>query len=159
MLAHKVDGKNQAGYSDLILDMRKLERKAEARDSLAPKTAMTSASNVTCSQTSGTFSPHASWKVIVLSPLELWPLAAMRLRKTLVQSRERMERQNLQLMKRPKHQVEWEEQINLWSILFILPRWSNYTNRKTGVVLGAEVPTTSCGVAQKTLAKQHEKWI
>ena len=53
MLAHKVDGKNPAVYSDLLLAMRKLERMTEARDPLPPKTAMTSVSNVIHSQTSG----------------------------------------------------------------------------------------------------------
>ena len=37
MLAHKVDGKNPAGYSDLLLAMWKLERRAEAMDPLPPK--------------------------------------------------------------------------------------------------------------------------
>ena len=60
MLAHKVHGKNPAGYSDLLLAMRKLERRAEARDPLPPKTAMTSALNVMhVLRPQGTFFPHA----------------------------------------------------------------------------------------------------
>ena len=42
MLAHKVDGENPAGYSDLLLATQKLERRAEARDPLPPETAVTS---------------------------------------------------------------------------------------------------------------------
>ena len=62
MLAHKVDGKNPAGYSDLLLAMRKLEKRAEARDLLPPKTAMTSVSNVTFSQISGNLFPWCKLK-------------------------------------------------------------------------------------------------
>ena len=51
MLAHKVDSENPAGYSDLLLAMRMLER-TEARDPLPPKTAVTSVSNLTHFQTS-----------------------------------------------------------------------------------------------------------
>ena len=57
MLAHKVDGKNPAGYSDMLIAIRKLERRAEARDPLPPKTAMTSVSNVAHSLTSGNLFP------------------------------------------------------------------------------------------------------
>ena len=57
MLVHKVDGKNPVGYSDLLLGARKLERRTENRDPLPPKTAVTSALNVTCSQTSGNLIP------------------------------------------------------------------------------------------------------
>ena len=57
MLAHKVDGENPAGYSDLLLAAQKLERRAEARDPLPPKTAETSRLNVTCSQTPGNLFP------------------------------------------------------------------------------------------------------
>ena len=53
MLAHKVDGENPAGCSDLLLATWKLQRRAEARDPLAPKTPVTSGSNVICSQTPG----------------------------------------------------------------------------------------------------------
>ena len=42
MLAHEVDGENPAGYSDLLLAAQKLERRAEARDPLPPKTGVTS---------------------------------------------------------------------------------------------------------------------
>ena len=57
MLAHKVDGENPGGYSDLLLAVRKLERRTMARDPLSPKTAVTSVLNVTCSQTSGNLFP------------------------------------------------------------------------------------------------------
>ena len=62
MLAHKVDGKNPVGYSDLLLAMRKLERREEARDPLPPKTAMTNVSNVTHSQTPGNPFPSSKLK-------------------------------------------------------------------------------------------------
>ena len=70
-----------------------------------------------------------------------------------MQSRKGIGRQNLQLMKSPKHQAEWEEQINLCSISFALLWQLNYTNRETEVVLGAEVLTTLLEIAQKILAK------
>ena len=53
MLAHKVDGENPAGYSDLLLTAWKLERRAEARDPLPLNTAVTSGSNTIHSQTPG----------------------------------------------------------------------------------------------------------
>ena len=52
MLAHKVDGEHPAGYSKLLLAAQKLERWAEARDPLLPKTTSMGGSNVTHSQTS-----------------------------------------------------------------------------------------------------------
>ena len=61
MLAHKVDGENPAGYSNLLLATQKLERRAGARDPLSPKTAVTSWSNVICSKTPGNLFP--SWKL------------------------------------------------------------------------------------------------
>ena len=51
MLAHKVDGKTPAGYSDLLLATWKLELRAEAMDPLPPKTAVTSGSNAISSHT------------------------------------------------------------------------------------------------------------
>ena len=62
MLAHKVDGENPAGYSDLLLAARKLERRAETMDPLPPKTTMTSVSNITHSQTSGNPFPSCKLK-------------------------------------------------------------------------------------------------
>ena len=62
MLAHKIDGKNPGGYSDLLLAARKLERRTEPRDPLPLKTAVTSVSNVTCSQTSGNLFPSHKLK-------------------------------------------------------------------------------------------------
>ena len=47
MLAHKIDGKHPASYSNLLLAVQKLERWAEVRDPLLPKTTMTGGSNVT----------------------------------------------------------------------------------------------------------------
>ena len=53
MLAHKADGEHPAGYSDLLLAVQKLGRRAEAQDPLLPKTATVGRSNATHSQTSG----------------------------------------------------------------------------------------------------------
>ena len=53
MLAHKVSGEHPASYSDLLLVVHKLERWAEARDALLPKTTITRGSNVTWPQASG----------------------------------------------------------------------------------------------------------
>ena len=159
MLAHKVDGQIPAGYSDLLLAMRSW-KEGQRLETHCPQRHLWPVCQMWhVLRPQGTVTPHASWKVVVLSPLQLQLLAAMRLMKTLVQSRNGIGRQNLQLAKRPKHQVEWGEQINLWSILFALARQLNYTNRKTTVVLGVEVLAISCRIAQKTLAKQHEKWL
>ena len=57
MLAHKVDGKNPAGYSNLLQAAWQLERRADTRDPLPPKTAVTSGLNVTCLQTPGNLLP------------------------------------------------------------------------------------------------------
>ena len=62
MLAHKVDGKHPASYSDLLLAAWKLERQAEARDPLLPKTTTTGGSNVTQPQTSGNLFPSRKLK-------------------------------------------------------------------------------------------------
>ena len=62
MLAHKVDGKTPACYSDLLLVARKLEKRTEARDPLPPKTAMTSVLKGICSQTSGNLFPSCKLK-------------------------------------------------------------------------------------------------
>ena len=62
MLAHKVDGEHLAGYSDLLLAVQKLERQAEARDPLLPKTTTTGGLNLTCSQTPGNLFPSQKLK-------------------------------------------------------------------------------------------------
>ena len=63
MLAHKVDSEHPAGYSNLLLAAQMLEKWAEARDPLLPKTTPTGGSNVTHSQTLGNLFP--SWKLKV----------------------------------------------------------------------------------------------
>ena len=55
MLAHKFDGEYPVTYSELLLAAQKLERQAEARDPLLPKTTTTGSSNATC--------PHSSRKL------------------------------------------------------------------------------------------------
>ena len=62
MLAHKVDGKDPAGYSNLFLAPRKLKRRIEARFPLPLKTAKTSVSKVTHSKTSGNLFPSHKLK-------------------------------------------------------------------------------------------------
>ena len=62
MLAHKVDGEHPTSYSDLILGAQKLERWAEARDPLLPKTTMTGGSNVTQPQASENLFPSRKLK-------------------------------------------------------------------------------------------------
>ena len=62
MLAHKVDGGHPASYSDLLLATQKLERWAEARDLLPPKTVATSGSNITPAQTPGNLFPSHKLK-------------------------------------------------------------------------------------------------
>ena len=62
MLTHKVDGKHPISYSNLLLAAQKLERWAEARDLLLPKTTMTGGSYVTWPQASGNLFPSMKWK-------------------------------------------------------------------------------------------------
>ena len=57
MLAHKVDGENTVTYSKLLLAPQKLERLAEARDPLLPKTTTTGGSNITLSHSQGNLFP------------------------------------------------------------------------------------------------------
>ena len=62
MLAHKVDGEHPTRYSDLLLAAQKLERWAEARDPLHPKTSPMGGFNKTHSQTSGNLFPSQKLK-------------------------------------------------------------------------------------------------
>ena len=59
-----------------------------------------------------------------------------------VWSRKEKERWKLWLTKRSKHQVEWKEQISLWSLSVTLPRQSNLTNRKQ--VWESQPPCVDC---------------
>ena len=61
MLAHKVDGEHLAGYSNLLL-VAQLERWAEARDPILPKTTAAGRLNVTHSQTPGNLFPSQKLK-------------------------------------------------------------------------------------------------
>ena len=62
MLALKVDGKHPTSYSNLLLATQKLERWAEARDLLIPKTTTIGGSNVTWAQASGNLFPSRKLK-------------------------------------------------------------------------------------------------
>ena len=62
MLANKVDGEHPANYYDLLLATQKLERLAEARDTLPPKMAATSGLNMMCSQKPGNLFPSHKMK-------------------------------------------------------------------------------------------------
>ena len=62
MLAHKVDGENPVTYSKLLLAAWKLERQAEARDPLLPKTTTTGGSNITHSHSQGNLFPSKKLK-------------------------------------------------------------------------------------------------
>ena len=53
MLAHNINGKHLASCSDLLLGAQILERWAEARDPLLPKTTTTGRLNIICSQSTG----------------------------------------------------------------------------------------------------------
>ena len=62
MLAHKVDGKYPTSYSDLLFTAWKLERQAEVRDPLPPRTTITGGSNVTKPLTLGNLFPSRKLK-------------------------------------------------------------------------------------------------
>ena len=99
-----VDGENPAGYSDLLLDAQKLERRPEARDPLPPKTAVTSELNI-CSQTPGNLFPSCKLKGNCTFTTSAVTVGSAKVRQTPVLTRKE-ERWNLWLMKRLKHQVE-----------------------------------------------------
>ena len=62
ILAHKVDGEHQASCSNLLLVTWKLERQAEARDSLPPRTATTMDQRWCVLRWQGICFPHVSWR-------------------------------------------------------------------------------------------------
>ena len=62
MLAHKVDGENPVTFSELLLAAQKLERWAEARDLLLPKTTTSGGSNITHSHSQGNLFPSRKLK-------------------------------------------------------------------------------------------------
>ena len=62
MLAHKVDGKHPASYSNLLLAAQKLERQAEARDPLLLKNTTTGGSNAIQPQALGNLFPSRKLK-------------------------------------------------------------------------------------------------
>ena len=62
MLAHNVDDKHPASYSNLLLAAQKLERQAEARDPLLSKPTMTGGTNVTWPHLSGNLFPSRKLK-------------------------------------------------------------------------------------------------
>ena len=62
MLAHEVDGEHPASYSNLPLAAQKLEWRAEARNPLPPRMAVTNWSNVMHSQIPGNLFPSCKLK-------------------------------------------------------------------------------------------------
>ena len=62
MLAHKVNGESPVTYSQLLLATQKLERWAEARDPLPPKTTTAGSLKVICSQWQGNLFPSKELK-------------------------------------------------------------------------------------------------
>ena len=157
MLTHKVDGENPAGYSDLLLAAWKLEKRTEARNSLPPKTAVTSGSSAIHSLTPWNLFP--SFKLKGNCTFTTWAVTignAEGKADSGVQQEEEGEMEPL-ADKEVKCQAEQKEQIRQWSISIALPRWSNFTNRKTGVVSDVGVLTTSWGIAHMTLANLHGK--
>ena len=62
MLAHILDGKHPASYSDLLLVAQKLERWTEARYPLLSKTTTTGRSNLTQPQALGNLFPSRKQK-------------------------------------------------------------------------------------------------
>ena len=62
MLAHKIDGENPVGCSNLLLATQKLDRRAEAKDPLLPKSVVTSRLNAKYPQTPGNLFPSYKLK-------------------------------------------------------------------------------------------------
>ena len=62
MLAHKVYGEDPVTYSELLLAAWKLERWAEARDPLLPRSRTIGSSNITCSHSQGNLFPSRKLK-------------------------------------------------------------------------------------------------
>ena len=111
MLAYKVDGEHPASYSDLLLEAKKLERQAEARDPLLPKTTTTGGSNITHSQSSGNLFP--SWKLkgshTFTAQSAMWKVT--KLKKTQVQ---RKKRPSLQQERIQEPWVSWRSRSISW---------------------------------------------
>ena len=62
MLAHMVDSETPVTYSKLLLAAQKLERWAEARDALLPKTTTPGGPNITHSNSQGNLFPSGKLK-------------------------------------------------------------------------------------------------
>ena len=62
MLTHKVNGENPVAYSELLLTGQKLERWAESRDPLLPKTPITRSLNITHPHLQGNLFPSRRLK-------------------------------------------------------------------------------------------------
>ena len=82
IMAHSIDGEQPAVYSDLLLAVQRLERLAEARDLLLPKTTTTGVSNITLSQTPGNFFPSQGLEAVMPLQLSMLQWKAVKWKKT-----------------------------------------------------------------------------
>ena len=158
MLAHKVDGENPAGYSDLLLATWKLERRAEARDPLPPKTAVTSGLN-TCSQTPGNLFPLHKLKGNHTFTAQAASIGndAGEADSGVKQEKEGDTEPSADEEVEASGTVEGINQHMEYIISFI--KAVELHQQKNRSCFGCKSPDTSCGIAQKTLANLHGKLI
>ena len=81
ILAHKVDGEHPASYSNLLLAAWKLEGRQRLETLHHKRHLQLVDWTWHILRCQGICFPYRSWKAIILSPLELWPLEMIRLRK------------------------------------------------------------------------------
>ena len=156
MLAHKVDSKHPTSYSDFLLAVKKLERWAETRDPLLPKTTMTGGSNVTGPLASGNLFPSRKLKdnhtfmaqsAIVESVITEGDSTTEVKEEKEVESSEG----------NPESPVKLVEQISISATSYGLLLQLIYTKRKTRFVSGAAILTTWWKIVQRISSRSPEK--
>ena len=153
MLAHKVGGEHPTSYSNLLLAAWKMERWAEARDPLLPKTTTMRGSNVTWPQTSGNLFPTR----------KLQGNCTFKAQSAIMESIGTEEEPSV----KPEGEEEMESsdgedpEISSWiggahqliGYIVCLPLWSSCIRRKTEIVSDVVVLTTSLEIVWRISAR------
>ena len=158
MLAHEVD-EHPAGYCDLLLAAQRLERWAETRDPLLPKTITTGGTNITCSQTSRNLFPSCKLKGSHTFTAQWATVECNEAAEDSGTKAEEEEGLSLQLERTQKPWVELEEQTSQLGILSILPMQLSCIRGKIEIVLDVLVLTILWNVVWRILARPPEKWV
>ena len=158
MLAYKVD-EHPAIYSDLLLAAQKLERWAETRDPLLPKTTITEGSNVTQPQASGNLFPSRKLKgqsyfhSLICHSRKCWNWRGLKCKPRRGRKGQTSKGEN------PEPWVKLVEQISQSAISSVLPMQSSCTRRKTEIVSNVAVLTILWKIFQKISAGSPEKKV